>query len=156
MPRSILLTRSTILTRTPAEVFTPTLVLPLPALFSTWFGPIPPIREVVDQTGDWQHAGQTRTIKLSGGGQMTERLIEVSEPTRFRYQLSDVTGAIAPLAASIDGEWRFEPSNAGTTVTWQWEIHAKNVVSGLILPVFGKLWNGYADRALTRLGSLVT
>ncbi|MFW0791173.1 SRPBCC family protein [Gordonia sp. CPCC 205333] len=155
MPRSIVLARSTILPRPPAEVFTPTLVLPLPALFSTWFGPIPPIREVLDQTDDWQHAGQTRTIKLSGGGQMTERLTEVNEPARFRYQLSDVKGAMAPLASSIDGEWRFESSNAGTTVTWQWEIHAKSVVSGWILPAFGKLWNGYADRALKRLGSLV-
>lgn len=155
MPRSVVLARSVILTRPPAETFTPTLVLPLPALFSTWFGPIPPIREVVDQTGDWQEAGQTRVIKLTGGGQMTERLIEVSAPTRFRYQLTDVKGPMAPLAARIDGEWRFEPSGAGTTVTWQWEVHAKSAASAVILPAFGRLWNGYADRALARLGRLI-
>lgn len=155
MPRSVVLARSTIVTRPPAEVFTPTLVLPLPALFSTWFGPIPPIREVVDQTGDWQSAGQTRTIKLSGGGQMTEQLTEVSEPTRFRYQLSSIHGPMAPLVSTVDGEWRFEPSPAGTTVTWQWQIHARTSASGLMLPAFGKLWNGYADRALARLGRLL-
>lgn len=155
MPNSIVLARSTIVSHPPSEVFTPTLILPLPALFSTWFGPIPPIREVRDQTGDWQSAGQTRTIALSGGGQMTEHLTEVSEPDRFRYRITDVKGPMAPLASSIDGEWRFEPSAAGTTVTWQWEIHAKNAASALILPVFGKLWNGYADRALARLGRLI-
>ena len=47
------------------EAFHRTLPAPLPSLFKRWHGPIPPIKEVRDQTGDWDAAGQTRVIGWS-------------------------------------------------------------------------------------------
>jgi len=43
--------------------------MPLPTLFKRWYGPIPPIKEVRDQSGDWDTVGQSRRIFLTGGGQ---------------------------------------------------------------------------------------
>lgn len=150
------LSRSTTVDVPPERAFSETLILPLPTLFSTWFGPIPPIRDVLDQTGDWQSAGQTRTILLAGGGQMAESLLEVSAPSHFAYRLDDIRGPMAPLASHIDGRWTFTPSGAGTTITWHWEVHARSAASRPILPVFGRLWNGYAKRSLARLESLIS
>jgi len=59
------------------EAFDRTLPMPLPTLFRTWYGPIPPIKEVRDQRGDWRSVGETRTIALAGGGTMRETLTEV-------------------------------------------------------------------------------
>src|SRR5689334_6381500 len=47
-----------------ADVFRDMVPMPLPELFSKWYGPIPPIKETRDQTGDWDAVGQSRTVVL--------------------------------------------------------------------------------------------
>ncbi|OMC12039.1 hypothetical protein A5735_14405 [Mycolicibacter heraklionensis] len=147
---------------TVADAFARTLVLPLPELFRRWYGPIPPIKAVRDQTGgsahvpgEWASVGQTRTVVLTGGGSMREELTEVDPPRQFAYRLTDITGPLAPLVAHVEGRWRFVPAGAGTTVTWSWAIHPRFKVAAPVLPVFGRLWKGYARRALERLAELL-
>lgn len=135
----------------PSVAFAGTLPMPLPDLFRRWYGPIPPVKAVRDQTGDWDAAGQTRTVSLTGGGSMQERLTAVDAPHSFSYELSRVTGPMSPLAGHIDGEWRFEPAGTGTRVTWRWVIHPRSRWSAPALPVLGRLWRGYARQALEDL-----
>ena len=45
--------------------FSGTVPIPLPTLFHRWYGPIPPIKEVRDQTGDWDAVGKTRTVAVT-------------------------------------------------------------------------------------------
>ncbi len=123
----------------------------LPRLFDKWYGPIPPIKAVRDQTGAWDAAGQTRTIELAGGGRARETLTTVDAPREFGYVLSDIAGPMALLMDHVEGTWLFAPTGTGTLVTWRWALHPKSALSAPALPVFGRLWRSYADRALGTL-----
>lgn len=137
------------------DAFDGTLPLPLPLLFRHWYGPIPPIKEVRGQSGAWQAAGQTRTVRLTGGGSMREELIGVDRPRSFDYRLTDIKGPLAPLVGLVEGRWQFTPAAAGSTVTWRWVIHPRSVLAAPVMPVFGWLWKGYARRALAQLATLL-
>lgn len=125
-----------------------TLSLPLPTLFRRWYGPIPPIAATRDQTGGWNAAGDTRTVALTGGGTMHEELTNVDPPRSFEYTLSRITGLLSPMVQHIDGQFRFEPVGTGTRVTWRWVLHPRSALAAPVLPVFGRLWRGYARQAL--------
>jgi Polyketide cyclase / dehydrase and lipid transport len=135
------------------NAFRGTLPMALPTLFRRWYGPIPPIKAVENQAGDWGTVGQTRTVLLAGGGSMREELTRVDAPHSFGYVLSAITGAMSPLVSHIDGEWLFAPAGTGTEVTWRWAIHPRSAVAAAALPVLGRLWRGYARRALEQLSS---
>jgi hypothetical protein len=138
------------------EAFHRTLPLPLPELFSRWHGPFPPIKEIRDQTGAWDAAGQSRTLLMAGGGSARELLTSVDPPRSFAYRLGDVTGPMAVLVDHVLGEWIFTPAAGGTVITWRWDIRARSALSALALPLFGRLWQGYARQALRRLSGMLT
>jgi len=133
--------------------FRRTLPMPLPTLFSRWYGPISPVKDVRGQGGEWGTAGQTRTVVQVGGGSMREELTVVDAPNVFGYTLSDVTGPLAPLVDHIDGEWRFAPVGTGTEVTWRWAVHPKSAAAALAMPAFARLWRGFARQALEQLSA---
>lgn len=149
MARSV--TRSRAIPVSPDEAFARTLPMPLPTLFRHWYGPIPPIKEVRDQRGDWSSVGETRTIALAGGGTMRETLTAVDPGRSFSYTISDITGPMAPLIDHVEGAWIFDPAGTGTRVTWRWVLHPKSAFSAPALPVFARLWRGYAGQALETL-----
>ena len=132
-------------------VFRDMVPMPLPSLFRKWYGPIPPIKEVRDQTGDWDAAGQSRTVVLVGGGSMREELTQFNPPHSFGYTLSNIKGPLTPLVGKVDGEWTFEPLGSGTNVVWRWTIYPRTGLTAPLLPVFGMLWKGYARQSLEEL-----
>jgi hypothetical protein len=131
--------------------FRGTVPIPLPTLFHRWYGPIPPIKAVRDQTGAWDAVGQTRTVVLTGGGSMREELTSYDAPASFGYRLTDVKGPLAPLVDHVEGLWAFAPVGTGTKVTWRWTIHPRRALAAPLLPVFGRLWLGYARASLEEL-----
>ena len=135
----------------PGEAFARTLPMSLPALFRRWYGPIPPIKEVRDQNGDWDSVGETRTIALTGGGTMRETLTSVDAPRSFGYTITGITGPMAPLIGHVEGAWIFTPHGTGTRVTWRWTLHRKSALTAPALPVFARLWRGYARQSLESL-----
>jgi hypothetical protein len=138
------------------RAFDVVLTEPLPRIFSRRYGPIPPIREVSDQTGDvWGTVGQSRRIVLSDGGSMTERLTTVDRPGSFGYRISDLSGPFKALISSLDGEWTFEPAGTGTRITWTWTLYPASSVAGYALPVFARLWRGYARQALEEVEKIL-
>ncbi|MCV7102012.1 SRPBCC family protein [Mycobacterium palustre] len=156
MTRSLVVDESRVVP-VPAELaFHRTLPAPLPEIFKRWHGPFPPIKAVSQQTGAWDAAGQTRTVHMVGGGSVREELTSVDPPRSFGYRLGDVKGPMALLVDHVVGEWIFEPVPGGTRVTWRWDIHAKSRVSGLALPLFGRLWKGYARQVLEDLSATLT
>lgn len=155
MAQSVVVEQSRAIPVTVEDAFNGTLPLPLPVIFSQWYGPIPPIKAVRGQTGEWDAAGQTRTVVMVGGGSMREELTSVDPPRSFGYTLSDIKGPLAPLVGSIEGTWSFTPAGTGTTVTWQWILQPKSGVTAPALPVLGRIWKGYARRALEKLSDLL-
>ncbi|UXA05813.1 SRPBCC family protein [Mycobacterium sp. SMC-2] len=140
----------------PDTAFRGTLPVSLPEIFGRWYGPIPPIKEVRDQTGAWDAAGQSRTIVLAGGGSAREDLTDVDPPRSFGYRLTQIHGPMALLVESVTGEWTFTPVDGGTEITWRWSIYPKSPLSAPGLPLFGMLWKRYAHRALRDLAEVLT
>ena len=120
-------------------------VLPsdLTRLFDRRYGAIPPIKGVRDQPATWGTPGQTRTVLLSGGGSMRERLTEISQPKRFAYHLDEVTGPMQVLVRSIDGAWEFDKAGTGVRITWRWTVHPRGRVGALAMPALRRMWMGY-------------
>ncbi|NNG41210.1 SRPBCC family protein [Flexivirga sp. ID2601S] len=138
----------------PERAFRDVLVAPLPQLFAKRHLALPPIKEVRGQQGVWGTVGQTRTIVLADGGTMREELVSVESPTAFSYHIGDITGALRPLAGGVDGRWSFTPRGAETQVTWAWRVYPRMALSSIALPVFGRMWQGYADKALAQVRAL--
>jgi hypothetical protein len=138
------------------EAFAGTLPLPLATIFNRRYGPIPPIKEVRDQTGEWDAPGRTRVVVLTGGGSMHEELTSLDPPHSFGYALTGITGPLGLLVGSADGKWSFAASGPATTVTWRWNIHARSALTAPLLPVLGLLWKGYARQSLETLSALLT
>ncbi len=132
----------------PATAFHRTLVTPLPGLFRRRYGPIAPVTAVTGQVGEWGTVGQTRTVTQAGGGSMHEKLTLVDPPRVFGYTLSGITGPLAPLVDHIEGTWSFSPVGTGTEVVWRWEVYPKSSVAGVLMPVFARLWRGFARQSL--------
>ena len=63
----------------------------------------------------------------------------------------DTEHILTSLRDHVDGEWVFEPIGNGTNVTWRWTIHPRTALTAPLLPVFGKLWKGYARQSLEEL-----
>lgn len=128
--------------------------LPLEQVFDRRYRLIPPIRAVEGQDGAWGTLGQTRTIRLADGGSMREELVRVDRPSAFGYVLSDVTGPNKPLIARVDGQWSFAPAGTGVRITWTWTVHP-TLLGRFAMPVFTRLWHGYAAQALAHLEELL-
>ncbi len=151
MPRPLAVEQSRVIPVPVDDAFGRTLPLALPTLFRRRYGPIPPIKEVRGQTGEWNAVGQTRVVLLAGGGSMREELTSVDPPHSFGYTLTEITGPMAPLVGRVEGEWVFATAESGTTVTWRWTIHPRSALTAPLLPVLGRLWKGYARQALAEL-----
>jgi Polyketide cyclase / dehydrase and lipid transport len=139
-----------------AEAFERTLPISLPEILGRWYGPLPPIREVLGQTGEWEAVGQTRTIRLAGGATMREEMIKVDPPRTFAYWLTEISGPMALLIDRVLGEWIFAPAAGGTEVTWRWNVHRKSPATSWMLPLLGRLWRGYAGQGLQALSAKLT
>ena len=156
MAHSLVVDQSLVAPVAVEEAFDRTLPIPLPTLFHRWYGPFPPIKEVREQTGAWDAAGQTRIVHLAGGASMREELTSVDPPRSFGYRLSEVTGPMALLVDHVIGEWIFTPADGGTEITWRWDIRPRTALTAWALPVLGAMWKRYARRALRDLSALLT
>jgi len=136
------------------DAFARTLVTPLEQLFDRRHLALPPIVRV-EQDGEWATAGQVRTIHTGDGGEMREELTSVEAPTEFTYDLRPQAGPMKPLVARVEGAWRFAPVGTGCRIEWAWTVHPASAVGGAVLPVFARMWRGYAGRALDRLEDLL-
>jgi hypothetical protein len=156
MAHSLVVEESLVIPVPAPEAFHRTLPAPLPEIFKRWHGPFPPVKEVREQTGAWDAVGQTRTVVLAGGGSTREELTRVDPPQAFGYRLTEITGPMALVVDHVLGEWIFTPAAGGTEVTWRWDIHSKSPLTSWLLPLFGRMWKGYAQQALWDLSTTLT
>jgi len=124
-------------------------------LFDRRYVAIPPIKRVENRGGTWGTPGQTRTVLLAGGGSMRERLVEVQSPRVFSYHLDEVKGPMKALVRSVDGAWEFEKAGTGVRITWRWTVHPRGRAGALAMPLFGRMWQGYARQALENIERLL-
>jgi len=128
---------------------------PLPFIFAGRVGPLPPITHVEQADDHWGDPGQTRVIRTSDGGTMTETVVEADPPRTFAYELGDLTGPLKLLAATVEGRWTFAPAGTGVRITWSWRITPTSSLAMPVLKAVGGFWQGYARRGFDRLEQLL-
>ena len=138
------------------QAYDAVLLAPLPDIFSRRYLAIAPIREVTGQHGEWGGSiGQTRTIRLADGGTMLETLTSIDPHNSFGYSISNVTGLMKPLVAAAAGSWTFSAVDTGTQITWAWDVTPTAMLGRAAMPVFAKLWSGYARQAMDQIETIL-
>jgi hypothetical protein len=128
----------------------------LTEVFSRRFAAMPAVADVTDQPEDWGVVGQTRTIVLADGGRLRETLTDIERPNSFTYRLDGIEGPLRHFVHSIDGAWTTTAHEAGTRVGWAWTFYPKASPARLTTSVIGRMWMGYAERALVQLEGILT
>ncbi|WP_282785826.1 MULTISPECIES: SRPBCC family protein [unclassified Nocardia] len=131
---------------TAMEVIAP---IDLPTIF-TGMGPLPAVREVRDQSGPWDTAGNTRTVVLSDGSTAREELTGYTRARHFSYELTEFTGTMRRLVAKVDGEWTFTPAGRNSLVRWTYSFFPHPGRARLVRYVVAPLWRRYATATLAR------
>ena len=140
----------------PTVAFDRLIAARLPEVFSRRFAAFPAVREVIDDDPDgWGTVGHVRTIVLADGGHLRETLTAVDRPHSYSYVLDDIGGSLRPFVSTVDGTWSVTPEGTGARIGWAWTLHPKTSPARLTMNVIGRMWKGYADRALTELETIL-
>jgi hypothetical protein len=139
----------------PTMAFDRLIAARLPEVFSRGYAAFPAIREVTDEPDDWGTVGQSRNILLADGGRVRETLTSVERPDSYAYVLDEIQGRLRPFVRSVDGVWTVTPEGTGARIGWTWTLHANRSPARLTTNVIGRMWKGYADRALIELETIL-
>ncbi len=140
----------------PAQAFDRLIAARLPEVFCRRYAAFPAIRDVADQPADWGSVGQTRTILLADGGSIRQTLT-VGRPTgRATTTCSTRSRArFGHSCAPSTARWSVTPEGTGARIGWTWVLHPKASPARLTMSVIGRMWKGYAERALAELETVL-
>jgi hypothetical protein len=121
----------------------------LPRIFRG-FGPLPAVVATTDQTGEWDHVGASRVVKLSDGRQANERITAYDRPRYFAYRVGPFEeGPLRHLIVEAHGEWWFTAHDTtSTAIRWTYAFRPRRYATPLVRLLIARLWRGYAKRAL--------
>lgn len=115
------------------------------------FGPLPAVTAVHDQTGAWDAVGQTRSLTLSDGGHVRERVVVADAPAHFAYELTDFQKLFGRLVRNARADWLFEPDGTGTRITWSYEFRALPGRGWIVALIQGLFWAPYMRKVLASI-----
>jgi hypothetical protein len=122
-----------------------------PVRFYPRFRVIPAVVSVTDQTGQWDAAGQTRTLHLSDGSSVVETTHDVRRPGLFAYELTDFTKVFGPLVDHARAEWRFDPDEGGTRITWTYTFFGRPARGWIVGLIVRLAWAAYMRKVIVGL-----
>ena len=125
-------------------------------VFNRRYAALPAVTDVTDQPDGWGVVGQTRMIVLADGGRLRETLTDIERPHSFAYRLDGIEGPLRHFVHTIDGVWTITPQDGGSRIGWAWTFYPKASPARLTTSVIGRMWTGYADRALIELEAILT
>lgn len=110
-------------------------------------GVLPAVVAVRDQTGDWDAAGQTRTLELSDGSSLTETLRSADYPV-FAYDLTEFTKLFGLLVAHGHSEWLVAPEGAGSSISWRYSFTSRPGWGLVVAAIVRVAWGPYMRKVL--------
>jgi len=122
-----------------------------PSRFYPRFRVIPAVVAVTDQSGAWDAPGQTRTLHLSDGSTVIETTTDVERPGFFAYELTDFTKVFGPLVDHARAEWRFDPADGGTRITWTYTFFGRPGRGWIVGLIVRAAWAAYMARVIVGL-----
>ena len=122
-----------------------------PSRFYPRFRVIPAVVAVTDQSGAWDAPGQTRTLHLSDGSTVVETTTDVERPGFFAYELTDFTKVFGPLVDHARAEWRFDPADGGTRITWTYTFFGRPGRGWIVGLIVRAAWAAYMARVIVGL-----
>ena len=136
----------------PEELFERFAPIDLSTIIKRW-GPLPGVKGVRDQTGDWDRPGVSRTVVLDDGSTAKEELVAYNPPHHFGYELT-FGAPTSALASNAAGTWFFHPAgDSGTDLEWMWAF-APRPGAGLVVElVLAPLWRRYAEQTLENVAA---
>jgi hypothetical protein len=139
-----------------ADAFEHIVPIDLTSIFKG-YGILPSVTGIENQVGDWDIAGQTRTVHLSDNSSVQELLTKYEHPRYFSYTVSGFTGVLGFLTTSANGEWWFSTNSSGqTTIEWCYTFNARSVLAAPILWLITHLlWRNYMNNALQQSKALI-
>lgn len=140
----------------PQRAFDELIAMPLSTVFVSRYAAFPVIRDVRDAPEAWDTVGQTRTLLLGDGFTLRETMTSLDRPHSFGYALDQITGPMRPFVRSVQGLWTVVPEGQGSRITWAWDIEPLAPPARLTMSVIGRMWHGYAERALQRIDDILS
>ncbi len=142
-------TVKTTVTANQADTFEHIVPIDLTSIFKG-YGPLPSVTGSQNQVGDWDTAGQTRTVHLSDNSSAQELLTQYEHLRYFSYTVSGFTSLLRFLTTSANGEWWFTIGSSGQTdIKWRYEFNARSVLAIPVLWLITNiLWRNYMRKAL--------
>jgi hypothetical protein len=106
----------------------------------------------VDGGGAWDAVGTTRTLRLSDGNSLRERLTEHRRPHGVGYALDAITGPLGALVDGAEGAFAFEEEGPErTSIVWTYTYRPRSrLAAPAVRLVIGVFWRRYMARALAR------
>lgn len=114
------------------------------------FGPLPAVIGTRDQSGEWDHVGASRVVRLGDGSEVDERITAYERPGYFAYCVGPFKSApLRYLVVDACGEWWFTPfEKASTAIRWTYTFRTRRYAAPLVRWLIARLWRGYARRSL--------
>jgi len=122
-----------------------------PSRFYPRFRVIPAVIAVTDQSGDWDAVGQTRVLHLSDGSSVRETTTDVERPGLFAYELTEFTRLFGRLVHHARAEWRFQPADGGTRITWSYTFFGLPGRGWIVAVIVRMAWAAYMRRVIVGL-----
>jgi hypothetical protein len=114
------------------------------------YGPLPAVVATTDQTAPWDRVGASRTVKLSDGHEVAERITAYEPPGYFAYRVGPFeSGPLRHLIVDAHGEWWFTVrGDTATAIRWAYTFRPRRFASLVVRLLVAPLWRGYAKRVL--------
>lgn len=130
----------------------------VPTVF-TGRGLIAAVEKTEPIEGDWCQVGDRRWVIMSDQSRLQERILKYQKPHFFAYQLEKISGPLAFLVQSIEGDWiyRFNQSRQATSIHWRYDFRARNALIYPLAWCFVRMiWMPYMRQVINKINTALS
>lgn len=97
--------------------------------------------------------GVLRTVKLSDGTSIRERILEFEAPRLHRYDMAEMNPLQRLICTNMVSTWGFYDEGGATRIVWRYEIHPKGPLTLPLAWVVSRLFQRAMQRCLDNIAA---